>query len=206
MRLPDTAHTSRPWRIHDIAPDFTLLDVWAIPTPAGPQDFPQLVRLWTAFDATKSSSQVVRVLFAIRLKLGELLGWDDTGGTSGTNVLPLRDRVPADLLDKPSGPTPTAPFVALYLTNNEWAAETVNRTVHAVLHLGWVPHETGVYRGQLAVLVKPHGLLGRGYLAAIKPFRHLIVYPRMLAEIERQWRATLAAPVDPRPGHRQTHM
>ena len=40
MRLPNTAHTSRPWRIHDIAPDFELEDVWALPTPGGPDDFP----------------------------------------------------------------------------------------------------------------------------------------------------------------------
>jgi hypothetical protein len=26
-------------------------------------------------------------------------------------------------------------------------------------------------------------------MAAIRPFRHLIVYPRMLNEIDRQWRA-----------------
>jgi hypothetical protein len=28
MRLPNTAHTSRPWRIHEIARDFRLEDVW----------------------------------------------------------------------------------------------------------------------------------------------------------------------------------
>ena len=29
MRLSKKAHTSRPWRIHEIAPDFRLYDVWA---------------------------------------------------------------------------------------------------------------------------------------------------------------------------------
>ena len=38
MRLPDAAHTSRPWRIHEIAGDFRLEDVWALPTPGGPDD------------------------------------------------------------------------------------------------------------------------------------------------------------------------
>lgn len=38
MRLPSTAHTSRPWRIHGIAPDFRVEDVWALPTPGGPDD------------------------------------------------------------------------------------------------------------------------------------------------------------------------
>jgi hypothetical protein len=40
----------------------------------------------------------------------------------------------------------------------------------------------------MAVCVKPRGLLGTGYMAAIKPFRHLIVYPTMLRGIERAWR------------------
>jgi hypothetical protein len=40
MKLPNTAQTSRPWRIHEIVPDFRLEDVWALPTPGGPDDFP----------------------------------------------------------------------------------------------------------------------------------------------------------------------
>jgi Protein of unknown function (DUF2867) len=41
----------------------------------------------------------------------------------------------------------------------------------------------------MAVLVKPDGLLGASYMAAIRPFRHLIVYPPMLREIGRRWRS-----------------
>jgi hypothetical protein len=41
----------------------------------------------------------------------------------------------------------------------------------------------------MAVYVKPNGLLGNAYMAAIAPFRHLIVYPPMLREIGRNWRA-----------------
>jgi hypothetical protein len=39
----------------------------------------------------------------------------------------------------------------------------------------------------MAVLVKPGGRLGGAYMEAIKPFRHAIVYPRMLRQIERDW-------------------
>jgi hypothetical protein len=46
----------------------------------------------------------------------------------------------------------------------------------------------------MAVLVKPNGRLGTGYMAAIKPFRHLIVYPLMMRDVEREWRAPLGAP------------
>jgi hypothetical protein len=65
--------------------------------------------------------------------------------------------------------------------------EIANQTVHGVLHLGWVPDDAGGYRGQMAVLVKRNGLLGAAYMAAIAPFRHLIVYPKMLRDIERAW-------------------
>jgi hypothetical protein len=41
----------------------------------------------------------------------------------------------------------------------------------------------------MAVYVKPNGLLGNAYMAAIRPFRHLIVYPPMMRQLERQWRA-----------------
>ncbi|MFD1082347.1 DUF2867 domain-containing protein [Micromonospora andamanensis] len=44
--------------------------------------------------------------------------------------------------------------------------------------MGRVPDESGGYRGQLAVLVKPNGVLGAAYLTAIKPFRRLFVNPR----------------------------
>jgi Protein of unknown function (DUF2867) len=190
MRLPDSAHTSRPWRIHEIAPDFRLEDVWALSTPGGPDDFPRLVHGFAAGDPSKSLSRGGRALWALRWKLGELFGWDDPDTGIGSRVPTLRGRLPADLRDGQSGPSFDAlPFTSLYLLGDEWAAEIANRTMHGVLHLGWVPDGGGGYRGQMAVLVKPNGLLGNAYMAAIKPFRHLIVYPSMLRRIEREWRA-----------------
>jgi hypothetical protein len=62
MRLPNTAHTSRPWRIHEIACDFRLEDVWALPTPGGPDDFPRLVRQVAAGDPSRSWSGAARAL------------------------------------------------------------------------------------------------------------------------------------------------
>ena len=57
------------------------------------------------------------------------------------------------------------------------------------MHVGWVPDGSGGFRGQMAVLVKPNGRLGAGYMAAIRPFRHRIVYPAMLRRMERGWGA-----------------
>jgi hypothetical protein len=187
MRLPDTAHTSRPWRIHEIAPDFRLEDVWALPTPGGRGDFRRLVTEAAAMDFSESSSRAVRWLFALRWKLGEIFGWDDEHAGVGARVPTLRDRLPEDLRD--GGPDfEELPFSSLYLLDDEFAAEVANRTMHGVMHLGWVPDGNGGYRGQMAVLVKPGGRFGTAYMAAIRPFRHLIVYPTMLREFERDWR------------------
>lgn len=193
MTLPTSAHTSRPWRIHEIAPDFRVEDVWALPTPGGPDDFPRLVEVFASFDPGRGSSSAARTLFAIRWKIGELLGLDKPDTGLGARVPTLRDRLPADLRDGPSGPDPDqAPFSPLYLTDDECALEIANQTVHGVLHLGWVPDGSGGYRGQMAVLVKPNGLLGAAYMAAIAPFRHLVVYPPMLRDIEQMWRRVAA--------------
>jgi hypothetical protein len=198
MRLPDTEHTSRPWRIHELTRDFRLEDVWALPTPGGPDDFPRLVQLAASLDPSESSSRAVRTLFEIRWKVGGLLGWDDPGAGLGSRAPTLRDRLPVDLRDAPSGPDFDAlPFTSLYLLEDEFAAEVANRTMHGVMHLGWVSDGTGGYRGQMAVLVKPNGLFGSAYMSAIAPFRHLIVYPPALREFGTEWRARMPADLPP---------
>jgi Protein of unknown function (DUF2867) len=195
MRLPKSEHTSRPWRIHELTRDFRVEDVWELPGTGGPDDFPRLVKRFASGDPSQGPSRAVRALFAIRWKLGELLGWDGPDAGLGSRVGTLRDRLPADLRDAPSGPNFDAlPFKPLYLIDDEFAAEIANRTMHGVMHLGWVSDGTGCYRGQMAVLVKPSGLLGEAYMAAIRPFRHLIVYPALMRQIEPE------AQSGPRPG------
>jgi hypothetical protein len=201
MPLPTTEHTSRPWRIHEIAPDFRVEDVWALPTPGGPDDFPCLVELITTYGPDRSSSMAVRALFALRWKIGGLLGWDDPKTGLGRRVPTLRDRLPEDLRDTPAPRTSDAfPFTPLYLTEDEWALEIANQTVHGIAHLGWVADGAGAYRGQMAVLVKRNGLLGSAYMAAIAPFRHLFVYPQMMRDLEREWRARGLRAPEPQEG------
>ena len=188
MRLPNAAHTSRPWRIHELTRDFRLEDVWALPTPGGPDDFPRLVQGIASGDLAQgiASSRAARTLWALRWKVGGLLGWDGPDAGPGSRVPTLRDRLPADLRDAPAGPDFDAlPFASLYLLDDEWAAETANRTMHGVMHIGRVPDVTGGVRAQMAVLVKPNGLFGAGYMLAIRPFRRLIVYPGMMRRIGR---------------------
>src|SRR5215208_4195724 len=94
MKLPDTAHTSPPWRIHDIAPDFRLEDVWGVPAPGEPDEFPRAVEAILSSDPSQSRSRAVRTLFALGWKLGELLGWDDEDAGLGSRAPTLRDRLP----------------------------------------------------------------------------------------------------------------
>lgn len=193
MRLPDSAHTSRPWRIHELAPDFVLEDVWALPTSGGAGELPRLVGAIFGDDFPNGAPVVVRFLWDARWKLGALFGWDKDSGGLGARVTSLRERLPDELRDGFTSAdiaVDMAPFSLVYQRGDEFAAELANRTVHTVMHLGWVADDVGGYRGQMAVLVKPNGRLGSCYLAAIAPLRRFVVYPALLHRIEHQWRAT----------------
>ncbi|GGQ28247.1 hypothetical protein BKA00_006259 [Actinomadura coerulea] len=193
MKLPASAHTDRPWRIHEITPDFRLEDVWALPVTGGPDDFPKLLEQMTSSE--NHLPGVAGVLFAIRWRLGRLLGWDKEDSGLDGRVPSLRERLPDDLRGGPAGPAPRSlPFRPLYLTGDEWAAEMANRTVHGVMHIAWVPDGSGGHRAHMAVLVKPNGLLGKAYMAAILPFRYTLVYPTLMRTIGRAWKARETAP------------
>jgi hypothetical protein len=191
MRLPQAAHASRPWRIREIAPDFTVEDVWALPAHGGADDFQTLLDIMTAGDPANGESRATRVLWRVRDRLGTWLGLDgDRASIPGTHETSLRERLPADLRDTVTDVRfGSLPFTPLYRTDVEFAAELSNQTVHAVMHLGWAQEGEDRYGGQMAVYVKPRGRLGKGYMALIAPFRHWIVYPALLRQLERQWRA-----------------
>ena len=215
MRVPSAAAVARPWRIHEIAPDFTVEDVWALPAHGGADEFPALLDVMFSLDFPRGSSLAVRLLWGARDLLGR---WFDLGrvvATSdsrpdhlageprvlGPHESSLVDRLPDDLrhtaADQESRATP---FHPLYLTDDEYAAEVSNRTVHGVLHLAWVDVGDGHHQGQMAVYVKPRGRFGRAYMSFIRPFRYLVVYPALMRHIERAWNrrgadAVAAAPV-----------
>jgi hypothetical protein len=203
MRIPNAVHESRPWRIGEIAPDFTLEDAWALPVYGGAGDFPALLEVMTSRDLAREASPVNRALFAVRWQLGRWFGWDGAaerpipgrGGASKASEasevseVSLAGRLPADLRGTAAGLRFGSLFSPLYRTDSEFAAEISNQTVHGVLHLGWVDRGQGRYQGQMAVYVKPRGRFGRQYMAFITPFRHWIVYPALLRQIERAWQA-----------------
>jgi hypothetical protein len=204
VRLPNAAHESGPWRIHEIAPDFTLEDVWALPVQGGPEEFQTLLELMVSSDPANAGSLPARVLWRLRDRLGSWFGLGrisapiDSGRDAGqlpipgTNETSLTDRLPDDLRNTAADlHFDSLPFAPLYRTDVEFAAEVSNRTVHGVMHLAWVDQGEGRYQGQMAVYVKPRGPFGNGYMALIKPFRHWVVYPALMRQIERAWNTRL---------------
>ena len=202
-RLPNSAHESHPWRIRELVPDFTLEDVWALPVEGGAEDFDELLEMTTSLDPTRADSRASRFLWTLRDRLGEwfelgriAVPADDGPEASGgelpipeTGETSLAERLPDDLRDTVSDiDFGSLPFVPLYRTDFEAAAELSNRTVHGVAHFAWAEEGRGRYRGQMAVYVKPRGRFGQGYMALIKPFRYLIVYPALMRQFERGWK------------------
>ena len=202
-RLPNSAHESQWWRIQEVVPDFTLEDVWSLPAEGGLEDFQVLLDLLTGSDPAHAESGPTRFLWQLRDRLGT---WLDLGGISspadgsggrltipGTDEFSLAERLPADLRDTTAGLSfASLPFEPLYQTDVEFAAEISNRTVHAAMHLAWAEQGNDRYQGQMAVYVKPRGVFGKGYMELIKPFRHWIVYPALMRQTERTWKARTA--------------
>jgi hypothetical protein len=205
-RLANAAHESRPWRIRAIVPDFTLEDVWTLPAVSGGiEDFQTAIEMTLAFDPANAESLPTRALWDVRDRLGGWFGLGrisapiDSDGTGqppipGNSETSLIGRLPDDLRGTAADLRfDSLPFVSLYRTDVEFAAEIANQTVHAVMHLAWADQGDGRYQGQMAVYVKPRGLFGKGYMALIKPFRYWIVYPALMRQIERAWNTRVDA-------------
>lgn len=202
MRLPNAVHESRPWRIREIASDFPLEDVWGLPMHGGAEDFQTLIELATSSDPANAESLPTRALWRLRDRLGSWFslgriaapvnnGRDGAAGglpIPGTNETSLSERLPDDLRNTAADlDFGSLPFVPLYRTDSEFAAEVSNQTMHGVMHLAWVDQGEGRYQGQMAVYVKPRGRFGKGYMELIKPFRYWVVYPALTRQFERAW-------------------
>jgi Protein of unknown function (DUF2867) len=186
-RLPASAHRAMPWRIHGIAPDFEIEDVWSYRAPgAGPDDFDAMLSAIRDAGGPGSASRLSRALFALRWKLGKLFGWDKEHDGPRDHLESLRGRLSGDLRGTVESDPPGSPFTSLYKLPREAAREIANATVHAVMHLGWV-EGAGGWELRMAVLVRPKGWFGRLYMAVILPFRLFIVYPAMTRQWEGAW-------------------
>ena len=190
MRIPNEQHLVLDLRIHEIVPDFRLEDAWMLPGIEGTAaDFERAVRMTLDLDPVHSSRGPARFLWQARDVLGRWLNLGEvTEPAAGAPEHTLRHRLPADLRGTVDGVRyDHLPFVPLYRTDTEYAAEVANATVHGVMHLAWVRQDDDTYRGQMAVYVRPRGWFGHAYMTFIKPFRYLIVYPAMERNLAREW-------------------
>jgi hypothetical protein len=190
MKQLEAAHRARPWRVHTIAHDFALEDLWTIELgdrkPKDVREF--LTCFWSVFEVLSDSK-----LAKARLRIGEALKWDDHDLTlpiPGCSETTVSERLSADDLandlsavDAPS--LPTSPKVkAVYVFADEALYEFSNDTIHGLLHVS-----LGGDRATLGVYVKMRGVFSRVYMAAIWPARHLVVYPALIRKLEDAWRS-----------------
>lgn len=181
MRRPIHEQTAQPWRVHALATDFELLDVWRFPLRLAAET---PLRRFLEF---RSQLQVELVrgpglagqLFRFRGWLGRVFGWDED---------PRSPKTTSGLSGDGSARSGGSGFELVYQTEEEALYEIENATVHALMHFGRVrPDADGTWAPQMSVYVKPRGLFGRFYMTLIGPFRHLIVYPSMMRAAERAW-------------------
>ena len=198
MKVPNSVHSAHPWVMNRIAPDFRLLDVWAVPIEGAADEFDSALDLMTAFDPAGAESTVTRLLFRVRFWLGDLFGWDvpRQRPIPGCSETTLEARLPEDLRGSAGDHVVSSAmqraaggFAPLYRTDSEWAAELSNGTVHGVLQLTWVDEGAGRFRARMGVYVKPRGRLGGAYMQFIEPFRQYVVYPALMRQIARTWRS-----------------
>jgi SAM-dependent methyltransferase len=200
-------HCAQPWKVHDIAKDFELLDVWEFPILADKskgQDFSFFLEILQQRPKVKVRSflslrtLISRSLVLIRWLLGEILGLDKQVNTlpiPGCKETSLKDRLSAEerkrSVAKIADEAGNNKFAwrTVYLYENEMLTELSNETAHALMHLGWI-HKTGNFHtAQLAVYSKPRGDSGAFYMKLIMPFRRLFVYPALMDEVKTRWDA-----------------
>ena len=200
-------HHSHPWKVHEIAKDFKLLDVWEFPILADKtrnQDFSLFLKIMK--QPPKNSIAgffsirhlAARFLVSLRVYMGEMFELDKNINSlpiPGCKESSLRERLSDEDLKKSlsasagEGAQTEGIWRTVYLYENEMLTEHSNDTVHVLMHFCWVQKSGNYFTAQLAVYAKPRGNLGEFYMKLIMPFRHVIVYPAMMEEVKKRWGA-----------------
>ena len=208
------AHRARSWRVHTLAPDFELLDLWEVPLHADPtrgETFPEFLRVFLTAGAAAWPLYSLRprsladalhaarlggalALIELRFVLGRLFALDTDRSLAIPGQRENRVRARLDDADRARdlGVLPDkvgGAFEPVYAFPEEALLEIANKTIHALLHLSWVEAEPGRRSVVLAVYVKSRGWQSRAYMALIKPFRHWVVYPAWITHLRRTWAA-----------------
>ena len=184
-----------PLRAHALLEGVPLHDVWAVDLPRWRSGITLDEFLRATRDRPFSPSPAVRIMLAIRFFVGRLLGWDRERPTPSSAHASFAARLTATDRARSLVPpgTPQAPFRVVYRFEGEQLLELVNRTAHAGALSSLVETEGG-YRFYFGVYVRSVGRLTPLYMAAIDPFRRLVVYPSLLRSVRARWNQAFGPP------------
>jgi hypothetical protein len=165
-----------------------------LPSPRAGITLDEFLRI--ANERPYTPTPVVRGLLDLRLLIGRLFGWDRP--RSSTQAAPTfadrltdadraRSLAPAGVRERPEGL-----FRVVYRFENEKLVELINLTVHAAA-LSALVETANSYRFYFAVYVDSVGWWTPLYMAAIDPFRKLVVYPSLLRSVRANWDRTMVA-------------
>jgi hypothetical protein len=178
-----------PLRVHAFLAGVPLHDVWAVDLLRTQSGITLTEFIRRAGGLFLRPPPAVRALLSVRSFVGGLFGWDRAAPGSVSESFAQRltdeDRTRSLL---PAG-TPDGVFRIVYRFDNEQLEEVVNRTVHAAALSALIEDGAG-YRFYFAVYVCEVSSFTPLYMAAIDPFRKVIVYPALLRSISAQWNAT----------------
>jgi hypothetical protein len=186
MRIDPVEFRARPLRVHALLHDVPLQDAWAIPLSGGGAGRTILDLRAVMVAGLEAVPAVVKGLFRLRGRIGALFGWDHQ--RPAWNAESYADRLsPADRAQSLVAPgTPDGSFSLLYRFEDEQLGELRNATVHAFASLSIRPTPGG-YLAYLGVFVQPVHRFTALYMAAIAPFRRLVVYPAVIRKVQSAW-------------------
>ena len=201
MRVPREEFRSLGLEVHGILTDVPLHDVSAIDLPGGGAGRTiSDVRSLIAGQNLRAVNPAVRVLVALRARVGRLFGWDsEIHGIHKHLDTSYIHRLSRDVKRR-SALVPGSRdgrLHLLYVLERESLAEFRNATVHALFAVALTKTLVG-YRLYWGVYVQPVSRLTPLYMALIDPFRRFIVYPAVLRRIRRAWEERYPRPLDPR--------
>lgn len=180
---------SRNFRVHSLLADVPLHDVWVFHLRGGRdgltlQDAQEVFAGQSPLDANTA----VATLVAVRMFVGDLLGWDEEKyfDRSASYVKRLTEADRLRTLEQPG--VGDGLFKTVYAFENEALAEMMNRTAHAFFCMAIEPAEGG-YTMYWAIYVRETSALTSRYMAFIDLFRRTLVYPAIVRGVERVWAA-----------------
>jgi hypothetical protein len=185
-----------PLRVHRFLAGVPLHDVWAVdlPSPRAGITLDEFLRITN--ERLFTPTPVVQGLLNLRLLIGRLFGWDRLR-PSTRSAPTFADRLTD--ADRARSLTPAGIregshelFRVVYRFENEKLVELINRTVHAAA-LSALVETANSYRFYFAVYVRSVTWLTPFYMAAIDPFRKLIIYPSLLRSVRSNWDRTIVA-------------